>query len=211
MIQSFTSGPFQTNAIVISCDQTRKAAIIDPSPGSMELITGYIEKENLQPEKILLTHSHWDHTADVSKVKKKYSIPVFIHEEDKKNLIFPGADGLPLIVEIEGVEPDHLIKEGDTIMVGQLHLEVIHTPGHSPGGVCFYCSEENILISGDTLFKGSIGNLSLPTSDPDTMWPSLKKLHTLPAETAVYPGHGPTTTIGAENWLPKAKELFGFA
>ncbi len=87
-------------------------------------------------------------------------------------------------------------------------IKVIHTPGHSPGGVCFYLPSEKILFSGDTLFRGTIGNLSLPTARPDLMWDSLKKLAALPPETKVYPGHGGPTTISAEKWIAHAKGKF---
>jgi len=110
--------------------------------------------------------------------------------------------------QIEGVEPEFDLQEGEIIEVGKLQLIVIASPGHTPGGVCFYLDKEKILFSGDTLFKGSIGNLSFPTADPQAMWHSLKKLEKLPSETVVYPGHGPSTTIGDEDWLPKAQELF---
>ena len=116
---------------------------------------------------------------------------------------------MPCWIDIEGIVPTHLMDEGDTIAVGDLHFKVIHTPGHTPGGVCFYCPEEKILISGDTLFKGTIGNLSFSTGRPALMWPSLKKLALLPPETQVFPGHGEKTTIGNEKWLARAEEMFG--
>ncbi len=101
-----------------------------------------------------------------------------------------------------------ILEEGDRISIGEIAFTVISTPGHSPGCVCFYCEKEHILFSGDTLFKGTIGNLTFPTSVPDEMWPSLDKLAALPPETKVYPGHGPSTTIGDESWLPRARKLF---
>ena len=203
------SGPFATNAYVVGDDETHKAVIIDPAPGSTENIVKILTQKNLTPIAIWLTHSHWDHIADTATLKQKYNIPVFIHEEDAPNLQEPGTDGLPYWVHIEGVQNYTPIKEGDILDIGNLHFRVIDTPGHTPGGVCFYCPEEQILFSGDTLFKGTIGNLSFPTSCPNLMWPSLKKISLLPADTKVYPGHGPRTTIGAESWLPRAEEVFG--
>lgn len=203
-IQAFPSGPLATNAYIVACPQTRLAAIIDPAPESAPLIFDFCSKNNLKPEKILLTHSHWDHIADVAVIKNKYQIPVYIHEEDAYNLLEPGSDGLPCWIEIPPVQPDGFLKEGSVISVGNLHLQIIHTPGHTPGCVCLYSPNYNILISGDTLFKGSMGNLSLPTARPRLMPDSLKKLSTLPSETVVYPGHGPRTTIGNESWLADA-------
>jgi hydroxyacylglutathione hydrolase len=155
-----------------------------------------------------LTHSHWDHIGDLKKVKTRFGVPVYVHPADRGNVVKPGSDKLPLMYQIEGVEPEFDLQEGEIIEVGKLQLIVIASPGHTPGGVCFYLDKEKILFSGDTLFKGSIGNLSFPTADPQAMWHSLKKLEKLPSETVVYPGHGPSTTIGDEDWLPKAQELF---
>ena len=150
---------------------------------------------------MLLTHSHWDHTADAAAFKE-LGIPIFIHALDAENLKFPGSDGLPLLYPVQGVVSDQLIVDGQILTVGNMKLEVWHTPGHSPGGVCFYLKEEDLLISGDTLFKQAIGNLSFPTARPKLMWPSLKRLLTLPKKTRVIPGHGEETTIGAEEkWL----------
>lgn len=209
IIHTIPSGPFETNAYVLVCEKTRKAAIVDPSPDSADKISKYISDNNLHPTALLLTHSHWDHIADAAKIKSIYKIPVMIHAEDVPNLQSPGSDQIPCWIDITPITPDTLIDEGDQIQIGESTFDVIHTPGHSPGGVCFYCPEEKILISGDTLFKGTIGNISFPTSRPDLMWPSLKKLARLPKDTIVYPGHGPRTTIGTESWLDRAEELFG--
>lgn len=208
-IKVFPSGPFDTNAYVISCPTTLEAVIIDPAPKSASSIIDYISQFHLKPSKILLTHSHWDHIGDVAEIKQKYHIPLYMHELDASNMEFPGSDGLPCWINIEGVKPEHLVKEGDIIPVGQLEFKVIETPGHTPGGICFYSKENNVLISGDTLFKGTIGNISFPTARPYLMWKSLSKLASLPSETRVFPGHGPHTTIGAEHWLARAEEMFG--
>ncbi len=207
IFQPFASGPVATNAYVVACESTGKAAIIDPSPGSFESIKRFLEKNNYLPDKILITHSHWDHIADVAVCKREYNIPVWIHPLDAPNLKNPGADGLQIRFPIEGVIPDHFLNEGDTFFIGETEFKVIHTPGHSPGGVCFYSEELKVLISGDTLFRGSFGILSLPTAQPELMWISLSNLWRLPKETIVYPGHGPSTTIGREDWLPEARKF----
>ncbi|WP_068471432.1 MBL fold metallo-hydrolase [Candidatus Protochlamydia phocaeensis] len=208
LIQAFPSGPFSTNAYVAACPLTKAAAIIDPAPESAAAIQTFLNQQALTCKHILLTHSHWDHIADVGALKSFYHARVYIHSLDALNLEHPGSDGLPCWISIEGVQPDVLIEEGSLIQIGHLSFTVLHTPGHTPGGVCFYESKEAVLFSGDTLFKGTIGNLSFPTSQPALMWPSLAKLAQLPPQTKVYPGHGPATTIGAETWLPHAQELF---
>ena len=182
---------------------------MDPAPDCFKEICSYITENKLVPSKILLTHSHWDHIADTSLFKKHYHLPVYIHALDAPNLQKPGSDLLPCWISIEGVQPDVLIEENSEIQIGaDLKFKVICTPGHTPGGVCFYCEMEHVLFSGDTLFQGTIGNLSFPTARPHLMWESLKKLSLLPSETVVYPGHGPSTTIGKEPWLSRAKEFF---
>lgn len=208
-IQAFPSGPFGTNAYVFGCSSSHKSVLLDPAPGSFYLMKEYCKKNNLDPQLILLTHSHLDHIVDVKKCKEHWSIPVKVHALDAPNLQHPGSDGLPLFLECEGVKPDGLLEEKELITVGSFFLEVITTPGHSPGSVCFYCAEKKILFSGDTLFKGTIGNLSFPSSSPKKMWDSLKKLAQLPMDVMVYPGHGPATSIQKEiDLLNRAEELF---
>ncbi len=207
-LQKFPSGPFDTNAILFGCKETKKAAVIDPSPGSTELILKIADEAELTIEQILLTHSHWDHIADVYSLKEKTSASVFVHPFDDENLRHPGSDGIPLFFPIRGVEPDGFLEEGKTIQVGNLQIEVIHTPGHSPGSVCFYLQKQKMLFSGDTLFQGTIGNLHLPTGEPKNMWGSLRKLSQLPLETRVIPGHGSDTMLSKETWLNNAEEIF---
>lgn len=201
IVHAVPSGPYRTNAYIIACSETRKAVIIDPSPGSSTSVIDYLSKENLQPEKILITHSHWDHIADTSFLKEHFQIPVFVHMNDVGNLEKPGSDGLPFPGSIQGVRPDGYLEDGKLILIGNLEFKIIHTPGHSPGGVCLYSEQEKVLIAGDTLFKGAMGSLSLPTAQVDMMKITLRKLGQLPKETRVYPGHGPSTTIGDESWL----------
>lgn len=206
LIECYPSGPFDTNAYILACNETSEGVIIDPAPGSYDaLITG---ASSIKIKAILLTHSHWDHIGDLKRVKESFGVPVYVHPADRENVVKPGSDGLPLMQRIEGVEPDFDLQEGEIIEVGKLRVIVIATPGHTLGGVCFYLDKEKILFSGDTLFKGSIGNLSFPTASPTDMWHSLKKLEHLAPETVVYPGHGPSTTIGDEAWLSKAQQIF---
>lgn len=207
-VHTFPSGPFETNAYVAACPDSYKAIIIDPGVDAAEPIKKLIEQQKLKPEKIVLTHSHWDHFGNAFDLKEFFNIPVYLHALDAENVRRPGSDGLPLFTSIKGFDPEGSLGEGDIIACGTLNFEVIETPGHSPGGVCLYDRANNVLFSGDTLFQGTIGNLSFPTSSPEKMWLSLKKLAKLPKNTAVYPGHGPQTTIGAEPWLDDAESLF---
>lgn len=208
MITAFPAGPFATNAYVIFCPLTSEAAVVDPAPESAERLIQFINNQKLKLGKIILTHSHWDHFGDLKKLHAQFPVDVYVHSEDQGNIIHPGSDGLPMFFDIKPFKPNKLMKDGDQIKVGELNFEVLHTPGHTPGGVCLYCKEHNLLLSGDTLFKGSIGNLSFPTAEPDRMWLSLDRLSLLPPETAVYPGHGEMTYLKNESWLKNAKQIF---
>lgn len=203
-----SSGPLETNAILIACEQTKKAVIIDPAYRSALALLHKANSLGLTIEKILLTHSHWDHIADLHLLVEKTKASVYVHHLDAANVEVPGSDGIPMMIEIQGIKPDHLIENGDMIEVGALRCEVIHSPGHSRGSVCFYFREKNLLISGDTLFAGTIGTLALPTAEPAKMWDSLRVLAKLPPETWVVPGHGPDTVLSRESWLNRAEEIF---
>jgi hydroxyacylglutathione hydrolase len=207
LILPFPSGPLATNAYLVL--SAGKAAIIDPAPGCTKKVIKTIEERKLTPDCIICTHSHWDHIAEVASLAFHYSIPVMIHAKDAYNLMEPGSDKMPGWVQVAAHVPDRLLHEGDKITIGESSWQVIHTPGHTPGGICLYCEQEKVLLSGDTLFKRSIGNISFPTSNAEDMWQSLKKLALLPKETKVFPGHGEPTTIGAESWLDHAEQVFG--
>jgi hydroxyacylglutathione hydrolase len=192
------SGPFHTNSYVLACKSTKRAFIIDASPGSYEKIVALLEQKNLTATLLFLTHSHWDHIADAHLFAKNEQLPIAVHIDDMENARNPGSDGIPSPVLIQRVEPSVSLEEGLELSLGSTTWRVIHTPGHSPGCVCLYCPEEKVLFSGDTLFRNSYGSLQLPTSQPERMRPSLKKLAALGSDTVVFPGHGSSTTIGDE-------------
>lgn len=187
-ITRFPCDPIETNCYVYQKGAT--AVVIDPGYNSFDSL----QKFPLQA--ILLTHSHWDHIAGVARLKKERGLPVYVHEFDSENVKKPGTDGLPIFFQVEGAEVDFFVQ--DEVRLGEITFRVIHTPGHSPGGVCYYDQEAGILFSGDTLFRGGFGKVSFPTSSPSAMRESLKKLAALPKDTIVYPGHGMETTIGDE-------------
>lgn len=183
-----------------------RAAVIDPGDMPEKILKNC---EGLPITDILLTHGHLDHTAALGDLCDRFSPRVWMHEED---LDFLNEDTLR-----DPVSPVHEpwwrhdyvctdpLSHGDVISLGEgeeaIQLHVLHTPGHTPGSVGYYLKEQNILFSGDTLFKGAEGRTDFPRSDPEKMRSSLKFLSTLPEETKVYPGHGFATTIGAEGWI----------
>jgi len=198
IIETFVAPPLKTNAYVIGCEETKKGVVIDPGFRSKWHILELAKKHQLQIEAIYLTHSHFDHIANVFELKGLEGWSVFIHPLDAENLRKPGSDSIPNLGMIQGVEPDGFFAEGEKRFVGKMEMQVIHTPGHTPGGVCFYFPHEKILFSGDTLFRGTYGRVDLLHSNGEDMKRSLQKLALLPSETVVYPGHGATTTIGEE-------------
>lgn len=208
ILQRFIVGPLSNNVYLFACGLGKKAAVVDPSSGSAAKIIKFLQDNDLELVYIFITHSHYDHIGDVAAVKAETGALLAIHEADKANLEVPGSDGLPSFFQ-KGAEPNFFLFDGQRLNLGNLEIEIIHTPGHSPGSVCLYVKEESLLFSGDTLFKHSMGRVDLPTSDAERMWGSLKKLSLLPANTRILSGHGEETTIGAESWLARAKDLFG--
>ena len=208
ILETFVCGPLQNNTYAIVCPETKKMAIVDPAIDSAKVLITYVGKNQYQVEKILITHSHYDHIACVAELKEKYQAAVYVHEKDVENLEKPGSDQLGYGKNLKGCQPDHLLKGGEEILLGTIIIKVISTPGHSPGGVCYYIEKEKILFSGDTLFQGTMGNISFPHSNQEAMFESLQRLAKLPKETKVYPGHGRMTTIEKEKWIAHAKDYF---
>ncbi len=208
IFETFTAGPCETNAYLVACPNTHKAFVVDVPPDSGKAILAKAKALGVVIEKILLTHSHWDHIGDVAFLQEATKAAVLVDALDAPNLRSPGADQLPLYFAIKGIEPDDFLQEGKSLEIGNFSISVIKTPGHTPGGVCFYLEKQGVLFSGDTLFQGTMGRIDFPTSNAKSMWTSLTRLSMLPKNTRVFPGHGEETTIGQENWITHAKEKF---
>lgn len=198
IFEVFSSGPVDTNVIIVACERTKKAAIIDAPQDCASFVLPKVKELGVTVEMLLLTHTHQDHIAEVDLLKKKLKMPIYVHALDAPNLESPGADLLPIFIPAKPVTPDHFLEDGQMLMLGDLKFSIIHTPGHTPGCVCFYFEEEKLLISGDTLFRGSMGRIDFPGSNAEAMWNSLKRLAELPSDTRVVPGHGEMTTIKNE-------------
>lgn len=196
---TYPLGPFQANTYVLSTEEG-EGIVIDPGMDPQPLLE-YID--SLRIKAILLTHAHLDHIGGLEQVRQLTKAPVYIHDLEADWLFDPvmnGSANLPFLGGPIRCQPrDEGFKDGEILQLAGLSIQVIHTPGHSPGSVSFYLKDEGILISGDALFAGSIGRTDLPGGDYPTLIRSIKeKLLVLPPETKVFPGHGPETTIGDE-------------
>lgn len=190
-------GEFGTNCYIVACPETKKAMVVDPGTPD-PWIKKSLAQYGMQVELILLTHGHLDHIGGVEWVKSWSGAPVWIHEADSKYLTSPALNGSALFGQpIIAPKADRLLRGSEQIGVGNLSFQVLHTPGHTPGGISLYTPGH--LIAGDTLFAGSIGRTDLAGGSHATLIKAIKeKLLPLPPETVVYPGHGPTTSIGDE-------------
>jgi hydroxyacylglutathione hydrolase len=208
-IECLPSGPLNTNTYLLISSTSQNAVVIDPAPQSSEKVEALLKAHGKNLQAIWITHSHWDHTADCPEFLARHNIPVMVHTLDGENLLHPGSDGIASWVPLQPLQALFFLNDGDVVSVGTSFWHVLHTPGHSPGSICFYNAEEEILFSGDTLFKGTMGNTSFPTSSSYLIGESLDRLCNLPHTTKVLPGHGPATTIGKEHaWMAaRAKKL----
>lgn len=208
IVKKYICGPLSTNCYLIVCEKTKKAAVIDPAMGSFSQIQTTLEQNPWDLSYLFLTHSHWDHIVDMALFREHFSVPIYVHAQDANNVGEPGIDKVPMMVSFPGAKVDQFFQDQQIVPLGEISLQVIHTPGHSPGSICLYAEKEKILFSGDTLFRRAFGNIHLPTSSPQEMKDSLEKLSHLPKDTQVYPGHGERTTLGEEEEILQAKHLF---
>lgn len=190
-------GAIETNCYIVYCNETKECAVIDPG-AEAEKIVHLIHKKGLKPTMIINTHGHVDHVGANKDLIDEFNIPLLIHSADSPMLdkveqmelsFFLGAKNSP--------PPDKFLIEGEKVVIGNEHLEILHTPGHSPGSVSLL--GDGILFSGDTLFWGGVGRTDLPGGSWNELVRSIKeKILTLPEATVVLPGHGPKTTVGQE-------------
>ncbi len=190
---TYASGPLEVNTYLIAGDD-KKAVVIDPARA--EKLLSILRENELTLTHILLTHGHYDHISAVKRLKEATGARVLIHRNDAKALVTPNRN-LVAIMHVDAVQTaaDELVGDGP-LKAGGFDFTVLHTPGHSPGSVCYLLGDT--LFSGDTLFYRDIGRCDLPGSDFAAMKTSIERLLTLPEETKVYPGHMRETTIGEE-------------
>ncbi|SEF92461.1 Glyoxylase, beta-lactamase superfamily II [Caloramator fervidus] len=196
IFEVFTLGYFQANCYIVGDEKTKECAIIDPG-GTPDKVLKRCEELGLCVKYILLTHGHGDHIAGVEKIKEKTDAKVLMSKEDEYLVNGGTQELLPIFRNIKPFIPDEFISEKDKVKIGSIEVEVIETPGHTPGSLTFKIGD--ILITGDTLFQGSIGRTDFPKGSYDDIINSIKnKLLIFEDNVKVFPGHGPSTTIGKE-------------
>ncbi|HEV8663046.1 MAG TPA: MBL fold metallo-hydrolase [Candidatus Methylomirabilis sp.] len=196
-VHAFTVGPLESNSYLVVDEAAREAALLDPGMES-EPVADVLAREHLTVTSIINTHGHFDHVFGNAYFKAKTGAPLLMHRADldlvkrlEEQSLYFGFRATP------SPSPDRFLEEGDEVRVGGIRLRVLHTPGHSPGGICLVT--DGAAFVGDTLFAGSIGRTDLPGGSAEELLTSIReKLLALPDETVLYPGHGPATTIGHE-------------
>ncbi len=193
------SGPLATNTYLAGDESAGIALIIDAPKDCTGTLRRVLKDKYKTVTDILLTHSHWDHTADAAALKELFSLTVHVHKLDEYRMLNPTGEIIPPPFPLEPMTADSYFQHGDEISAGTLRFHVLHTPGHTEGSVCFYEAAQGVLFSGDTLFSESVGRTDLPGGSWSQLMHSIKSsLLSLPDDTVVYPGHGPRTTIGDE-------------
>ncbi len=202
-IAAFCFNPFQENTYIIS-HQNKDCWIIDPGCYTLQeqkMLTAHIEQNGLNPVKLLNTHCHLDHIYGNKFIAQEYNLELGVQEKELPILQRADLAARMFGAKIpEKCDPGYFIQEGEKLSLGDTIFDVLFTPGHSPGSICFYSKEERYVVVGDVLFQGSIGRTDLPGGDYSTLIRSIRtQLLVLEEETRVYNGHGPSTTIGAES------------
>lgn len=209
MIVGLPIGLVESNCYLVydeSLDHTAtpNGAVVDPG-GDVQPLLDEIARRGVRLGYLLNTHGHFDHIAANAQLRAAFPAPLGLHPADRALLAAGGGAAMFGLTYINSPAPDVDLYDGLILQIGKLRLEVLHTPGHTPGSVCFYCPEERALLTGDTLFAGSVGRTDLPGGDARQLSASLRRLLALPPETRILPGHGPESTLEVERrtnpWL----------
>jgi hydroxyacylglutathione hydrolase len=196
IFEVYPSGIFQANCYIIGDKDTKDGALIDPG-GNADKLMDEIKRLGLNVKYIILTHGHGDHCAAAFEIREYTGAKILLNQKDEYLTKGETLNIIPILRNMKLFEVDEYIKEGDIIKVGNINIKVIETPGHTPGSVSLII--DNIVITGDALFQGSIGRTDFEFGSKEQLIQSIKeKILVLPEETRVFPGHGPSTTVGAE-------------
>ena len=195
-IKTIVVGQLEVNCYIVYDPENREAIVIDPGD-EPDRILDLITADKLKVKHIVCTHTHFDHVGAIPELRESTAAQIVIHKKESE--IYEAARDMAALwgYDVDPLPPpDIFVSEGDEIRTGSLVFRVIHTPGHSPGGICLYGN--GIVITGDTLFAGSVGRTDFPGGDINLLKESFKRLMSLPEDTVVLPGHGPRSTIGRE-------------
>lgn len=196
--KSFTCGFLQNEAFLVW--DGSDAVLFDAPQGSFSAVSAFLNENNLELKAVILTHSHFDHIIDLGKFKSNYNIKIYVHHSDEYRLLDPMnhlPQGMPFVLET--IAPDEYLNDEQLLLFGNIRLKIIHTPGHTKGGVCIEIIGEKKIITGDTLFRTGIGRTDFTGGDFDEIEHSIReKLYTYPDDFEIFPGHGPSSTIGFE-------------
>jgi glyoxylase-like metal-dependent hydrolase (beta-lactamase superfamily II) len=196
IVKRLVVGPLQENTYIVGDEATRQAMIIDPGD-EPDRILDEIKANGLEISAIIFTHAHFDHIGAAGDLKKETGAKIFMHKNDKETYSLAKDQAAFWGFEIDDIPmPDEFIDEGDEVQVGNLNFKVMHTPGHSKGSICLV--GEGIVLTGDTIFQGSVGRTDFPGGSIDELRKSFKRLIELPEEMQILSGHGPETTVGRE-------------
>ncbi len=200
----FVGGPLLTTCYVVVVPG-KESLIIDAPKNAWKSAVEFAEESEAPVRLAIATHGHWDHISDLSKIQD-LGIPVAGHPADNWMFTDPVGhrDNVPFT--IEPVTLDRRLADGDRLSIGGVTVQILHTPGHSPGCVCIWIDDEAVMFTGDTLLKGGAGYQERPESDEVALATSIRRLADFPAETRIYPGHGAPSTLGQEDWLDDAHD-----
>jgi hydroxyacylglutathione hydrolase len=201
IVETLPVGLLQANCYLVGCQETLQGAVIDPG-GDPQVILAAAQRRHLSIIYVLNTHGHFDHIDANARIVEATGARLAIHPLDRPLLAASGGAALFGLRGQKSPAPNLELHDGDEIEVGQLRFQVLHTPGHTPGHVCFYEAAQGVLFDGDVLFRRGVGRADLPGGNWGQLLPSIRQvLFALPDETVVYSGHGPPTTIGEERRL----------
>jgi len=196
IIQEFIVGPLENNCYIITDEKSKETFVVDPGD-EPDRIIDFIREKGLKLKYIVCTHAHYDHVGAVPELKQETGAQIVIHQNELDLYTHIDKQGMMWGVELDPLPaPDIIVEEGSILAIGDLKFEILHTPGHTPGGICLY--GEGMIITGDTLFAGSVGRTDLHGGDLRQLKNSFKRIMLLPETIKVLPGHGPESTIGRE-------------
>jgi hydroxyacylglutathione hydrolase len=194
------AGPILTNCYIVFYNNKKNAFIVDTSFESADALFEILDKSNTKVESIILTHSHWDHAGDAGKIRKKTGAEIMVHKADEYRLLEPNENTVMMLpFELEAVNPDQYISDGEVLRFGDNEFQVLHTPGHTEGSISLVNRAERFVFTGDLLFHNSVGRTDLPGGSSEKLLSSIKeKIMVLDDDYLIYSGHGPKTTVGEE-------------